>query len=262
MLWRFVTLFAVLFLHAAADKPDDQYLRRAPAHNDYEHERPLLDALNHGFGSVEADVHLSGGKLLVGHDPEDLTPERTLEKLYLEPLKERVDERGGVHSEGQGIILLIDLKTEAESTYARLKESLQAYSKMLTVFSGQGIETNALTIILSGNRPRETMLREKQRFVAYDGRLSDLGLGLPVPFMPLVSDNWQKHFTWRGEGEFPESEREKLKEIVKRVHEEGRMIRFWATPDTEAAWRELEQAGVDLINTDNLAGLAGFLRDR
>ena len=80
--------------------------------------------------------------------------------------------------------------------------------------------------------------------------------------MPLVSDNWQKHFTWRGEGEFPESEREKLKEIVKRVHEEGRMIRFWATPDTEAAWRELEQAGVDLINTDNLAGLAGFLRDR
>src|SRR5207237_4622701 len=39
-------------------------LIHAHAHNDYEHTRPLLDALDHGFCSVEADIHLVDGKLL------------------------------------------------------------------------------------------------------------------------------------------------------------------------------------------------------
>jgi hypothetical protein len=38
------------------------------------------------------------------------------------------------------------------------------------------------------------------------------------------------------------------------------MIRFWATPDKEPMWRELNEAGVDLINADNLSGLRQFLR--
>lgn len=48
----------------AAPKPrpgDVQPLERAHAHNDYEHDRPLLDALDHGFTSVEADVWLVDG---------------------------------------------------------------------------------------------------------------------------------------------------------------------------------------------------------
>ena len=65
-------------------------LARAHAHNDYEHERPLYDALANGFCGVEADVHLVSGELLIGHDPEDLQPGRNLQKLYLEPLWEVV----------------------------------------------------------------------------------------------------------------------------------------------------------------------------
>ena len=41
---------------ASADESGTQPLERAHAHNDYEHARPLLDALSHGFTSVEADV--------------------------------------------------------------------------------------------------------------------------------------------------------------------------------------------------------------
>lgn len=43
-------------------------LEKAHAHNDYEHERPLFDALSHGFTSVEVDVHLVDGKLYVSHN--------------------------------------------------------------------------------------------------------------------------------------------------------------------------------------------------
>ena len=57
----------------------------------------------------------------------------------------------------------------------------------------------------------------------------------------------------------PEQERARLKEYVANAHSTGRKIRFWAAPDQPAAWKELAQAGVDLINTDDLTGLSAFL---
>jgi len=65
-------------------------LSRAHAHNDYEHARPLSDALDHGFCSVEADIWLVGDELLIGHDRKDLKAGRTLETLYLDPLRARI----------------------------------------------------------------------------------------------------------------------------------------------------------------------------
>ena len=58
----------------------------------------------------------------------------------------------------------------------------------------------------------------------------------------------------------PESERAKIKEIVTKAHDAGRVVRFWAIPENEAVWAELRSEGVDLINTDRLARLAEFLR--
>src|SRR5215210_7907450 len=54
-------------------------LPRAHAHNDYEHARPLLDALDRGFGSVEADIFLVDGALLVAHARDSVRADRTLE---------------------------------------------------------------------------------------------------------------------------------------------------------------------------------------
>jgi len=39
-------------------------------------------------------------------------------------------------------------------------------------------------------------------------------------------------------------------------------MRWWGTADTRVVWQELFEAGVDLINTDDLTGLAGYLRSR
>src|SRR5437762_12180166 len=90
-------------------------LPQAHAHNDYEHKRPLLDALDNGFCSVEADIFLVEHELLVGHARKDLKPERTLQKLYLDPLRERIKANGGkVYSGGPTVFLLIDVKTEAK----------------------------------------------------------------------------------------------------------------------------------------------------
>ena len=60
------------------------------------------------------------------------------------------------------------------------------------------------------------------------------------------------------------ADRRKLHEIVDTAHARGYDVRFWATPDLAgdaraAVWRELLAAGVDAINTDDLAGLQEFL---
>jgi hypothetical protein len=61
----------------AADVPLPRPLKHAHAHNDYLHPRPLDDALAHGFTSVEADVFLVDGDLLVAHTRSEIQSDRT-----------------------------------------------------------------------------------------------------------------------------------------------------------------------------------------
>lgn len=238
-------------------------LIRAHAHNDYEHQQPLLDALDHGFCGVEADIWLVEGKLLVAHDRDKVRPERTLETLYLEPLRQRTKVNGGrVYPNGPGFMLLIDIKSDGEMTYAALREILRRYTEILSEFRTSETRTNAITVVISGNRPRETLKNEAIRYAAYDGRLTDVDSGESAHFIPLISDNWRQHFKWLGTDPMPESEREKLRGIVSRCHADGRKARLWATPDKPEVWKELFDAGVDLINTDDLGGLQRFLLDQ
>jgi hypothetical protein len=254
-----LTLLMLCAVCARAADP----LPQAHAHNDYEHKRPLLDALDHGFCSVEADIYFTNGALLVAHDADKVDPKRTLEALYLDPLRQRVNQNGGrVYSNGPPFMLLIDFKTEAKSTYAAVQPVLEKYREMLTKFTSAETRTGAVTIVLSGNRPINAVAAERERWVGIDGRLPDLDESPSPHLVPLVSDNWTKYFQWRGQGTLSESERAQLKAIVGRTHAAGHKIRFWAVPDTEAGWRAMREAGVDLINTDNLAGLQKFLNAR
>lgn len=242
-------------------------LARAHAHNDYEHDRPLFDALDRGFTSVEADVYLVDGELLVAHDLVDVRPDRTLESLYLEPLAERVRANGGsVYVEPADFQLLIDIKNTGAATYTELHETLRRYQRMLTRSTPRGQQRGAVEVVVSGDRPRALMAAQRVRYAAYDGRMADLQGGAAASFVPLISDNWTVHFGWRGVGPMPAEERDRLHAIVDRAHADGRRVRFWATPDApgparDALWHELLAAGVDHINTDDLAGLAAFLTE-
>jgi len=240
-------------------------LTHAHAHNDYEHTHPLTDALDQGFCSVEADVHLIAGHLLVGHDPRELSPQRTLQSLYLDPLKKRIAENGGwVYRDGPGVMLMIDVKSDAASTYVALEEAFKPYHDVLTLFRNDKTELNAITIVISGNRDRATMAREEIRYAAVDGRLEDLSADPPPPasLVPWVSAPWSKYFKWKGEGPMSEEEAQKLKSFVEKAHAQKRLIRFWEIPDKESGWKTLADAGVDLINTDDLAGVAKFFKER
>lgn len=263
--FRFALVVAFAFFSAASAQP----LSQAHAHNDYEHDRPLLDALDHGFTSVEADIWLVFGELFVAHDAHEIRRGRTLESLYLNPLQGRVRANGGsVYAESEApLTLLIDIKTQDKATYRALHEVLSEYRDMLTRYREGEVVPGAVTAIVSGNRPYELMRAQTLRFAGYDGRLEDLGTDDPASLIPLISDNWTNIYTWTGEGEMPAAEREELERIVETAHAKEQRVRFWATPDEagaerEALWRVLSEVGVDHINTDDLGGLEAFLRER
>jgi glycerophosphoryl diester phosphodiesterase len=243
-------------LNAAEPKP----LPRAHAHNDYEHARPLFDAIDRGFCNIEADVYLIDGQLLVAHDRKDVKPGRTLASLYLEPLRQRVRQnRGRVFRNGPGIVLLVDVKSEASATYAALHAELAKFAEMLTTFGPAESTPGAVTVIVSGNRAPKDLLAQPVRYAAIDGRKDDLELNTAATLVPWVSENWNKIFTWDWQGAMPPAESAALKQWVNRAHAQGRKVRFWNTPDRAEAWRILIAAGVDIIGTDDLDGLQQFL---
>jgi hypothetical protein len=251
-------MLALLFL--AVGPPPVVPLRHAHAHNDYVHRRPLFDALAHGFTSVEADVFLVRGELLVGHTWLDVRPGRTLEKLYLTPLAKRVkDNKGRIYPDGSPFFLLIDVKTEARSTYKALDKVLARHADMLSTYQDGKFTRRAVTVVISGNCPREVIRQQKVRHAGIDGRPGDLDSDAPAHLVPYISDRWSKHFQWRGQGPMPAAERERLRAMVGKAHRRGRLVRFWATPEKPEVWRELRAAGVDLINTDKLGALRDFL---
>ncbi|MFB3903469.1 MAG: phosphatidylinositol-specific phospholipase C/glycerophosphodiester phosphodiesterase family protein [Acidobacteriota bacterium] len=238
-----------------------RWLAQAHSHNDYQHPRPLLDALERGFCSVEADVFLVNGQLLVAHDADQIRPERTLESLYLEPLAARLRKKAGPASVPACLFtLLIDVKSEAEPAWKALSSVLQRYRDILTVFDGDEVRPGLLTVFISGNRAASLMLSERIRYAGLDGRLSDVDLGLKPAVMPLLSDDWTRYFEWSGKGGILPKERDQLNYMVKKAHAHGYRVRFWAAPDNPAGWAVLKDAGVDFINTDDLEGLSRFLR--
>lgn len=254
---RGLVLLATLDIALAAPP-----LRQAHSHNDYENDRPLEEALDHGFCSVEADIYLVRGKLLVAHHPLQLREDRTLERLYLAPLAKHVGaNNGSVHPDLNpgNFTLLIDIKKDAEKVYPVLREQLKKYAKILTSFSPDKTTPGAVTVILSGDRPTNILAAEPQRWCAIDGRLGDLKRDPSPEIFPLISDDWKSVFPGSKGKPLDKEQRIRLRKITAQAHQQGRKIRFWGVPDNASFWEELRAAEVDLIGTDNIPELSKFL---
>ncbi|MBM3176782.1 MAG: ThuA domain-containing protein [Bacteroidetes bacterium] len=224
------------------DQPLQQRMAEWHAHNDYEHDQPLVKALQAGFHSVEADIHLHQGRLLVGHNQvSNRSPELT--ELYLKPLDSlcRIF-NGFANPGGRPFTLMIDIKTDGAETYHALQNLLNSFPSLV-----QG----KVSLLLSGNVPKQEILKEavSAQRICVDGRPEDLGKGIPSRQMPWISDRYSK---WSG-GDLG---LEKIINLAKKVHEEGKILRLWGIPDDPASHQKLFEAGVDIINSDQLGAPA------
>jgi len=258
-------LLALIVVSFGFQKQKDIQVLPAHSHNDYEQKRPLFDALDCKFKSIEADVYTVGDSLFVSHNFKDITPGKTLRQLYLEPLKNQINKNNGsAYGTGEEIILFIDIKDDGLKTYQLLHKTLEEYISILTVFENGIKKKGSILIVISGNRPLELMKSQEIRFAGYDGRIENLDSDISPDLMPVVSDNWKKLFKWDGIGKMPEEEKLKLKNFSEKAKTQGYLLRFWSTPNQTpeqriAVWTELKKSGVGLIGADELKELQGFL---
>lgn len=226
----------------------------AHAHNDYEHVRPLFNALDNGFTSVEADVHLIDGQLLVSHNKPG-KESRSLDQLYFYPLDSLVARNGRIFQNyDQPFYLMIDLKTDAKTTYEAVNLLLGRYSRLRCQDKFCPVR-----IFVSGNRPLDKIGSSETKGLAFDGRPEDLGKGYSTDDMPVISDHYKNWSNWSGHQKSTPHDLQRIRDLAHRVHAEGKKLRLWAIPDNELAWEELLGAGVDIINTDKLKELNEFL---
>ncbi|TBH70574.1 PI-PLC domain-containing protein [Aquirufa antheringensis] len=236
-----IALFCLLSFALQAQSP----LSKAHAHNDYEHERPFFEAFQLGFGSIEADVYAVNGQLLVGHERNQLSLNRNLKDLYIDPIIRvlKANKEGDFHQ------LLIDSKTSSDSTLPLIIAALKPHAEL--------IQQKGFRIVISGNRPKPSQYIESPAWITFDGRSNER---FPTSKVLLESESMLKFGFWAGQGPIPAALKEKLKNYVDQVHANGRKVRLWATPDSLLGYQALLDIGVDYIGTDMLSLLADYLK--
>lgn len=204
-------------------------------------------------------------ELIVAHINPFFRGHKTLEALYLKPLAKRIAQNNGRVFEGYDtpVVLMIDIKTNADDTYDRLKKILKDYSFMLSGYHDGVVTNGPVTIVLSGHKPYKALKSESDRFAFIDEDLQKSDEDTTaMNVYKLSSCKYSKLLKWNGDGNFPENEKNRLCAYVRIAHKFGKKVRLWASPEKASVWEELLQCGVDLINTDKLTELKDFLLAR
>ncbi len=223
---------------------------RIHAHNDYEKPRPLLAAYEARADYIEADVWLVDGQLVVAHDRKDIDPARTLDSLYIKPIGRWFAQYGNRVSKDRNytFCLMIDIKDKPDAVLPVLLANIERY---VLAFNRKA-NALAIQVVISGNRPKPEQYYDQSILLQFDGRPSEVYDDETLQRVALISDSFLSYSRWNGTGDIPDADREKLKRIIKRAHEQHKSIRFWAAPDTPEAWKQLRKLGVDIINTDHV----------
>jgi YVTN family beta-propeller protein len=240
----YIFIFLLSFINT---KGQEYTAQNAHSHNDYEQSSPFELAYNERFGSIEADIHLSNGIILVGHDSKDLKNDRTLENLYLNPINEH-------NNPNRKLQLLIDIKTEPISTINTLIKILEKYPAIIN-------DTN-IKIVLTGNLPNDSDFINYPKYIWFDGRVNKTYTSIELSKIALISEDFFKIISWNKNWMTDSISIRKIHFAINQTHSIGKPIRFWATPDNESTWEFLIKMKVDFINTDKITLLSDFLNNR
>lgn len=236
-------------------------LKHGHAHNDYVHKRPLFEALENGFTSIEIDVFLHNNQLVVSHIGVGLNSKKTIEELYLNPISKVIEQNGGTVYKGYNtpVIFMIDFKTNSTATYLKLKKVLKNYESIITVYHKDSIvRFRPVQILISGRSPIAELMQEDTAFATVDGDLFAISNSTYDKVITRYSTAWERYFTWKGNGEMPFEQKQQLDFLIDKAHAKNKNIRFYHIPDKPNCWRVLLNAGVDWINTNRLSAFRKY----
>ena len=249
------TLFCLLFIIEIAQAQPTRYtVANTHSHNDYEQSTPFWMAWQEQFGSIEADIWLVNGIILVGHDTNEIKAGRTLEEYYIKPLLACVEKNNG-HPYGdtaRKLQILIDVKEDSVKALAALIALLDKYPALE--------RTPGITWVISGDRPAARLYPTYPPFIAFDGVLHNHYTPAELSRIAMMSDDLHYYTRWDKTAGIPDTARHTLIAAVRSAHQLHLPVRFWDAPDFPAAWSQLKAVQVDYINTDHIRELSAWLR--
>lgn len=203
--------------------------------------------------SIEADIFLIDGELRVGHSRVEAEKGKTLDEMYLDPLAKWPLVDGRLGKGWPEVTLLVDIKEKGAEIFPILEQKIAARP---SIFS-EDAHVRAVRVVVSGDRPVAMILGSKVGWLGLDGRRGDLGKGIPVRRMPLVSESWS-YVGWNKSVELPEENLLRALNFTKSVFAEGRKSRFWGVPDRADYWMLMKRLAVDWVNTDRPGALRAW----
>ncbi len=221
------------------------------SHNDYEQKQPFFAAYDLGFDSIEADLYLKDGELCVAHDQKDVSTERTLRKLYIEPLLAKIKEHGGYpYPNKKSLHLLLDLKKQGKEIMQVLDTQLKPYKKQL----------RHVKISISGDMPKPEEFQNYDKMFSFDGRKSLTYSKKAFKRIYMVSASFTDFGKyWAGKEPLPQEVADKISIFVNEMHAKNKKVRLWGTPNTKLGFETLKALKVDVIGTDDLPLLRNFI---
>ncbi|KAI0835322.1 hypothetical protein F5Y06DRAFT_276657 [Hypoxylon sp. FL0890] len=258
------------------------------SHNDYWRKVPLFSALHAGCIGVEADVWLfdDDPELYVGHDTAALTPNRTFQSLYVNPLVDLLNRtnpktelynetRRGVfdYDPEQTVILLVDFKTDGAKTWPHVLAQLEPLRSRgwLTYFKDGAIHQRQVTVVGTGNTPFDLVVENSTyRDVFFDAPLAEMwedpdASDLASPEETTTYDETNSVYASTSFGEtvghvftgFSDDQIRKIRGQIKGAHKRGLKVRYWDTPGwpigvRNNVWHTLMEEGADILNVDDL----------
>jgi alkaline phosphatase len=224
------------------------------AHNDYARDTPFYTAYDLGVGYIEADVFLIDDEILVAHHRNEIEAGKTLDSLYLKSLQQKIAGNKGFAypDHDKHLTLMIDLKTEGAPTLKAITQAIDRYPAL--------IASPTLHFMISGSVPDPLEWNDYPEYIYFDGRPDITYTAAQLERISMISTSFTSQVKWDGEGSIQEEDQKKLLTLAKAAHQKGKKMRFWATPDSENAWRELMKMNMDVIVTDKVTDAADFLK--
>jgi alkaline phosphatase len=254
-------IFFLIFLLLVCVSAYAQYPVRLHSHNDYNNMVPFYTTYSQMMESIECDMFLVGDELLVGHDRKDLKPDRTFEKLYLDPVLDCYKANGGKAWPGSDERLQLLLEDKNRNPEPFIKALVKRLSKYPEVFDPK-VNPYAARIVLTGVEvPDEDALKDIPEYILFDGEYGVEYSDGQLERIYMISTEFGKLAKWNGKGKLIRSDEAEVKECIEKVHSLGKPIRFWGAPDCPTAWNTLYRFGVDFVGTDNVVKCADFFSD-
>ncbi|KAL7276640.1 hypothetical protein RUND412_000344 [Rhizina undulata] len=217
----------------------------------------------------------------IGHEESSLTPNRTFESLYIDPLVSILARqnpqtpfvtsptRNGVYDTlaSQTLFLFVDVKTSGAETFPAVVSALEPLRALnyLTTVNGSTVTLGPVTVIGTGNTPLDQVAPLSQRDYFFDGPLQSLAAdNITQTISPIASASFADAIGTVLGPELSADQLASLRSQVKAAHDLGIWVRYWDLPQwpvlvRNGVWKTLLEEGVDLLNADLLEEAAEML---